>query len=522
MADERFISKHSSTEIEAMLDKVKEDMRVIQYSQAEINTLLTKIDGMTQPTKVSDINNDLGFIDNTVNNLVHYYTKTNTYTKDEVNALITAQTSGGFISVNTLPTEDISVHHIYLVPSTNPGTNNIKDEYINLDGTSNGWELIGSTQLDLSNYVSVTALNSALLNYVTSTGLTNILNDYYTKTQVDGLFNGKADKVSGAISGHLAALDSNGNLTDAGKALSDLQGNGINIVSGYTPVGTVISVMGNSAPQHYLSCDGTVYNISSYPELAAYFEEQFGTKNHFGGDGTTTFAVPDLRGEFLRGTGTNSHENQGNGANVGTHQDGTLSPYMFHEPFTDDGSLYASGNSFLQPSNTDKTIADTSGIRWYTKTTKQTLSSNLSYTSRPTNTSVLYCIAIKNIYIDAKYDYSLDEKVVGTWFGKPLYQKTFQTTMPNISSNKYIDIGATVSYVKVVSAETVGSNGWIQTIPTITILESVNKYMKVSVSNNSASSDEKNKIYLENGWGTDTVYDDAMTYITLQYTKTTD
>jgi hypothetical protein len=283
-------------------------MRVIQYSQAEINTLLTKIDGMTQPTKVSDINNDLGFIDNTVNNLVHYYTKTNTYTKDEVNALITAQTSGGFISVNTLPTEDISVHHIYLVPSTNPGTNNIKDEYINLDGTSNGWELIGSTQLDLSNYVSVTALNSALLDYVTSTGLTSILNDYYTKTQVDSLF--------------------------------------------------------------------------------------------------------------------------------------------------------------------------------------------------------------------ARYDYSLDEKVVGTWFGKPLYQKTFQTTMPNISSNKYIDIGATVSYVKVVSAETVGSDGWTQPLPTVTA--SGSGYMRVSVSNNSASSDEKNKIYLENGWGTDTIYDDATTYITLQYTKTTD
>ena len=187
MADERFISKHSSTEIEAMLDKVKEDMRVIQYNQTEINTLLTKINGMTQPTKVSDINNDLGFIDNTVNNLVHYYTKTNTYTKDEVNALITAQTSGGFISVNTLPTEDISVHHIYLVPSTNSGTNNIKDEYINLDGTTSGWELIGSTQLDLSNYITFTELNTVLLNYVSTTTFQNTLTSYYTKTQVDNL-----------------------------------------------------------------------------------------------------------------------------------------------------------------------------------------------------------------------------------------------------------------------------------------------------------------------------------------------
>jgi hypothetical protein len=32
-------------------------------------------------------------------------------------------------------------------------TQNVKDEYINLDGTTAGWELIGSTAIDLSNYV---------------------------------------------------------------------------------------------------------------------------------------------------------------------------------------------------------------------------------------------------------------------------------------------------------------------------------------------------------------------------------
>lgn len=34
---------------------------------------------------------------------------------------------------------------------------------------------------------------------------------------------GKADKVSGATNGHLAGLDSNGNLTDSGKSASDFQ-----------------------------------------------------------------------------------------------------------------------------------------------------------------------------------------------------------------------------------------------------------------------------------------------------------
>ena len=98
--------------------------------------------------------------------------------------------------------------------------------------------------------------------------------------------------------------------------------------AGFTPVGTIISVMGVNAPANYLKCDGTVYNISDYPELATYFYLQFGSKNKFGGNGTTTFAVPDLRGEFLRGTGTNSHSGNGNGAAVGAHQNATYIPFL--------------------------------------------------------------------------------------------------------------------------------------------------------------------------------------------------
>ena len=68
----------------------------------------------------------------------------------------------------------------------------------------------------------------------------------------------------------------------------------IGIGGGYAPIGTVVSIMGTTAPQDYLACDGTAYNISDYPQLADYFEAQFGSKNYFGGDGSTTFAVPDL------------------------------------------------------------------------------------------------------------------------------------------------------------------------------------------------------------------------------------
>ena len=100
------------------------------------------------------------------------------------------------------------------------------------------------------------------------------------------------------------------------------------------PIGTVISFMGNTPPDDYLSCDGNVYRINDYKPLANFIHLQFGSYDYFGGDGIDTFAVPDLRGEFLRGTGANSHTLsdgitlQGSGANVGVHQGATQMPYF--------------------------------------------------------------------------------------------------------------------------------------------------------------------------------------------------
>lgn len=88
------------------------------------------------------------------------------------------------------------------------------------------------------------------------------------------------------------------------------------------PVGSLIQTMSNSAPKHYLICDGSEYAIGTYPELEAHFVKEFGAVDHFGGT-NGKWKVPDLRGEFLRMTGANSHINQGSGAGIGEHQDGT-------------------------------------------------------------------------------------------------------------------------------------------------------------------------------------------------------
>lgn len=209
--------------------------------------------------------------------------------------------------------------------------------------------------------------------------------------------------------------------------------------AGFTPVGTVISIMGVTAPANYLACDGTVYNISDYPELARYFGQQFSMVNKFGGDGTTTFAVPNLQGEFLRGAGTNSHANQGNGASVGVHQDATT--HSLVNPSSDTSIVIyhkEGGENGIDGQNSDKRVcvennvisaAGSFTLKGVTATGTKSGTALIAnqYTSRPTNTSVLWCIATKNIYMNPSLDYSTDEKVVGSWItGKPIYQKTIE------------------------------------------------------------------------------------------------
>lgn len=229
--------------------------------------------------------------------------------------------------------------------------------------------------------------------------------------------------------------------------------------AGFTPVGTVISVMGKTAPANYLACDGSVYNIADYPELANYFLQQFESKSYFGGDGTTTFAVPDLQGEFLRGTGTNSHTGQGSGAEVGTHQDATKHWMVRSDP---NSNLPTPKANTYGASEYDKLFTSVGNVFIYAND-KGNYTAGSQYTSRPTNTSVLFCIATKNIFLNPSLDYSTSEKVVGTWLGKPLYQKTITgTTGSSSNPDIYTSIGASIDKVVYIKAMLLDSeyNQW--------------------------------------------------------------
>lgn len=120
------------------------------------------------------------------------YTPTLDYhpaTKKYVDDLVSTISTLSFQVVTELPTTDIQTNIIYLVPSTTSSGQNIYDEYIYINST---WEKIGSTSVDLSNYLAkdnTTAYtptgdyNPATKQYVDS----SVTNQATTEETISGL-----------------------------------------------------------------------------------------------------------------------------------------------------------------------------------------------------------------------------------------------------------------------------------------------------------------------------------------------
>lgn len=129
------------------------------------------------PENTSDLINDSGFITNTVNNLINYYDKSSTYTKQEIQDLIGSSQGVSIKYVDTLPTASVdTLGSIYLVPAQEPKAANEKDEFITITTTTGyKWEIIGSTAISLDGYVTDTELTAALNDYVTISSLNTLL-----------------------------------------------------------------------------------------------------------------------------------------------------------------------------------------------------------------------------------------------------------------------------------------------------------------------------------------------------------
>lgn len=109
----------------------------------------TPADAGAVPSKTSQLTNDSGFITKAVTDLTNYYLKSETLTKTEINALVSAIPKFSIQVVSALPTSGISTTTVYLVKDGADG--NLYTEYIHVNGA---WEILGSQRVDLTGYAT--------------------------------------------------------------------------------------------------------------------------------------------------------------------------------------------------------------------------------------------------------------------------------------------------------------------------------------------------------------------------------
>jgi microcystin-dependent protein len=153
------------------------------------------------------------------------------------------------------------------------------------------------------------------------------------------------------------------------------------------PAGTVIWTARSSAPTGYLKANGAAVSRTTYATLFSAIGTQFGA-----GDGSTTFNLPDLRGEFVRGLDDGRGIDAGR--TLGSAQ--TDQNKQHNHDVTDPGHSHTfdTRESVGGPSNTRSSA--TSGES-YTKTTSNettgiTIQNDGGTESRPRNVALLGCI----------------------------------------------------------------------------------------------------------------------------------
>lgn len=98
------------------------------------------------------------------------------------------------------------------------------------------------------------------------------------------------------------------------------------------PIGTIITSARATAPDGFLLCDGSALSRTSYAVLFSAIGTAYGA-----GDGSSSFNIPDLRGEFIRGT------DNGRGVDAGRQIGSTQSDAMRNLTGTYYGALDGEG-----------------------------------------------------------------------------------------------------------------------------------------------------------------------------------
>lgn len=134
------------------------------FSAFAIDKIWQAVVALQQSTPNVSLVNGANYSTLTVNGTIAAF-----YTKAQVDGLISGIRNFEPVSVQTLPTASAdTMYKLYLVPSSDPQSQNIKDEYITYRTGSAGnytysWEQVGSTAIDLSGYATQTWANQQFL-----------------------------------------------------------------------------------------------------------------------------------------------------------------------------------------------------------------------------------------------------------------------------------------------------------------------------------------------------------------------
>ena len=117
-----------------------------------------------------------------------------------------------------------------------------------------------------------------------------------------------------SLSGNVA-LTLPSSITNGGFLQTDGSGNlSFQIVAG-VPTGAVFCVAVATIPTGYLECNGAAVSRTTYAALFSFIGTQYGA-----GNGSSTFNLPDLRGEFVRGF--DNGRGVDSGRSIGSSQSG--------------------------------------------------------------------------------------------------------------------------------------------------------------------------------------------------------
>ena len=170
------------------------------------------------------------------------------------------------------------------------------------------------------------------------------------------------------------------------------------------PTGLVHIMATTTAPSGYLKCNGAAVSRTTYADLFAIIGTTWGE-----GDGSSTFNVPDLRGEFVRGWADNGSVDSGrsfassqsdqnkqhnHGVTDGGHNHSINDPGHIHQveysnSDSGDGVIEESGTGL---SGTEPTLSATTGITINNATTGISINNDGGSEARPRNIAMMYVI----------------------------------------------------------------------------------------------------------------------------------